>query len=71
MANTLGINDKVCSFICVAACKMLITNPVIKDTNSSGADTINIVSSACCPRLSTVWLVIIRDASFVGIAGIF
>ncbi len=51
--SSFGMKLKVDSLICVAACSMPITNPVMSAISSSGAAIIEVTSSVLCARSMT------------------
>src|SRR3989338_9266422 len=52
--SSLGMKDRVISLIWVAAWKMLTTKPMTSALSSSGAESISVISIACCPMVRTV-----------------
>lgn len=54
IAISFGMNDKVISFIWVAAWKMLTISPTTSAATNIGADTSNITSTAWRPSSTTL-----------------
>ena len=54
MANNFGMNYSVISLIEVAAWKMPTMRPTASAVSNSGAESINVISSACRPTVTTI-----------------
>src|SRR5438067_11261264 len=66
---SLGMKERVCSLIEVAAWKMLTTRPMISATSSSGADTIRVTSMAVRAIAMTLSGVMVRSSGSVEALG--
>jgi hypothetical protein len=53
-ASNFGMKDKVISLICVAAWKILTTNPITSEVSSKGAEISIVTHKVCCTKDKTL-----------------